>query len=274
MKQSPKPKASPTRRSLHAKRTPRMLESAQREGVSLDQLPYVSQLLRECSQLGVALGEEQAATILRYLEAILAANQITNLTRISEMNQAVRLHAVDSLAASKELGSAPHGTLLDLGSGGGFPGVPLAVGTGRPAVLLDSVGKKMAAVQTVLESLSLDVAMKTARARAEEHAAISRSTYVAVVARAVAPLPSLVELAAPLLAPSGLFIALKGTPADEEFGAGREVAAIVGLQEVSVRAFVLPDGGESRTIVCYRRRGDPKIRLPRRVGLAQHQPLA
>jgi len=240
----------------------------------LSQREYTSQLINECGRLGIPVSQEQAVMVVRYLEGIIAANQVTNLTRISAMNLAVHLHAVDSLAASPELDSAPAGQLLDLGSGGGFPGVPLALRTGRRVVLLDSAGKKVAAVQLVLESLSLGSAVRTVDGRAEDHASLFPSAYAAVVARAVSSLPSLVELAAPLLAPGALFIALKGTPTDEERSGGREAAAIVGLQEISARAFTLPDGDESRTIVCYRRTGEPQIKLPRRVGQAQRRPLA
>jgi len=90
----------------------------------------------------------------------------------------------------------------------------------------------------------------------------------------VAPLPSLVELAAPLLRGQGHFIAWKGDLAEGELERARHVGEIVGLVEVSRRGFVLPERHEARTIVTYRRDRAPSIVLPRRVGLAQRRPLA
>jgi 16S rRNA (guanine527-N7)-methyltransferase len=231
-------------------------------------------LLSLCGQMGCQLAEAQARGILRYTAAVLEANASINLTRISDIQSALRLHAVDSLTATVELARAPAGPLLDLGSGGGFPGVPLAIQSSRPTVLLDSVTKKLVAVQRILDLMSLGDRVQTVSGRAERHVADAAHSYSAVVARAVAPLPSLVELAAPLLAQDGLLIAMKGDPSRDEIGAGRVVAGMVGLEEVSMRVLSLPDGGESRTIVCYRRVSSSNTRLPRRTGLAQHRPLA
>jgi len=235
---------------------------------------YRKQLVEECARLGIGLSGQQSDALIRYTRAVLDANEITNLTRIVDMRQAVHLHLVDSLSAIPELRSAQEGPLLDLGSGGGFPGVPLAIGSGRATVLLDSVKKKMAAVAAAIAVLSLGAQVQTVDVRAEEHALACPSGYAAVVARAVAPIASLVELAAPLLQQDGLFVAMKGEPSDEEVRRGREAARIVGLEEVSIRRFGLPIGLEARTIVTYRRARGPSIALPRRPGLAQHQPLA
>jgi len=230
-------------------------------------------LVRESDELGVHLDEHEARQIIRYIVAILDANRQTNLTRIVEPAQAARLHGLDSLAAAIELDLAPQGRILDLGSGGGFPGVPLAIQSGRQTTLLDSVRKKMVAVQEAVESTGLGELVHTVVGRAEEHAREHHGEYSAVLARAVAPLGALVELAAPLLRRGGVFIAMKGAPTPEELASGRGVAEVVGLEEVSVRAFTLPEGGETRSIVAYGWVRESKIRLPRRVGLAQHQPL-
>ena len=234
---------------------------------------YIEQIIAGGCDVGCVLDDAQATILLQYVIAVIEANRSTNLTRISDLDSAIRLHVVDSLSAATELQRAPAGALLDMGSGGGFPGVPLSVQSARPTVLLDSVAKKMAVVQVILETMLLSDQVRTLGARAEEHAAESPLAYSAVTARAVAPLSSLVELASPLLVLGGLFIAMKGRPDGQELTAGREAAGLVGLEQESVRAFELPGGCESRTIVCYRRTGEPRVRLPRRVGLAQHQPL-
>jgi 16S rRNA (guanine527-N7)-methyltransferase len=223
--------------------------------------------------LGLDLRERDAAGMLQYLAAVTESNRLINLTRISDEDEALRLHLADSLSAVEELSSAPEGSLLDLGSGGGFPGVPLSIQSGRPTLLLDSVRKKMVAVQAIIDHLDLPTSIATTTGRAETYALSHGAEHSAVVARAVAQLPSLVELAAPLLIRGGFFIAMKGRPSARELDAGRRAGEIVGLEEVSVRALTLPRGGEARTIVCFRRCGDSATCVPRRPGLAQHQPL-
>jgi 16S rRNA (guanine527-N7)-methyltransferase len=95
-----------------------------------------------------------------------------------------------------------------------------------------------------------------------------------VTARAVAALPTLVELAAPLLSHGGRLIAFKGRLAQTEIGRGDTAAAKCGLRREGIRAFELTETGEARTLVTYRRVGDPSLALPRRVGMASKQPLA
>jgi 16S rRNA (guanine527-N7)-methyltransferase len=224
--------------------------------------------------MGVEMSMEPVAVAVTYLSGVLEVNRRINLTRVTEAKAAVRLHLLDSLAAALELKAAPPGEALDLGSGGGFPGVPLAIQSGRRFVLLDSVGKKSRAVQEVLDGCSEGILAETVTARAEELAALSPGRFSAVVARAVAALPSLVELAAPLLKSGGHLIVLKGQPSDAELASGLAVAGITGMREVSRRAFSLPGGSETRTILAYAKVGEAKMLLPRRMGLAQHQPLA
>jgi 16S rRNA (guanine527-N7)-methyltransferase len=204
---------------------------------------------------------------------MLEVNQVINLTRITQRESAVRMHLLDALMALPELLEAAEGPILDLGSGGGIPGVPLAFATGRETVLLDSVSKKGRAVQGILKSEFPDSRISVSPERAEEHARTCAGRYAAVVARAVAPLPSLVELAAPLLLSGGTLIALKGVPDADELASGRRVAELTGMYEAGVRRTTLPGGEERRTIVSYTKSGASKVRLPRRSGLAQHSPL-
>ena len=123
---------------------------------------------------------------------------------------AVRLHIVDSLMVLPEIGDAPDGMMIDLGSGAGFPGVPLALACGRSTLLLDSVGKKARAVRSFLVELGLDGKVDVYPRRAEEMELDPSNRAAVVVARAVSSLPSLVELASPLLRQGGWLVAMKG----------------------------------------------------------------
>ena len=236
--------------------------------------PFQLQLEQGLGELGVSLSHDDCCAVLDYLEAVLRANERLNLTRITAVDAAVRLHLLDSLSAMPELEAAPAGNVLDIGSGGGFPGVPLAIASRRRFVLLDSVAKKTVAVQSILDALDRDISASALWGRAEDVARESPGRFAAVVARAVTALPSLVELASPLLASGGRLIALKGRPSDAEVLSGVRVAGIVGMRSVGSRQLVLPGSDELRSIVVYEKVGQGRVALPRRSGLAQHQPLA
>ena len=104
--------------------------------------------------------KDKKVLIDSYLSAFLDANKRINLTNITDREQASLLHVEDSLAGFNEVQSAPVGSYGDLGSGGGFPGVPLGVMTGRPTILIDSVKKKMRAVKGILEALGIQDQIK------------------------------------------------------------------------------------------------------------------
>lgn len=223
--------------------------------------------------MGLEIPERAAEQCVDFLLGILDANQSVNLTGISEPKSAVRLHLLDSLAALPEVEQSPEGELLDLGSGGGFPGVPLGLATLRRAVLLDSVRKKAKAVRRVAQECGLSD-LDVRDARAEDLARTDGQRFAVVVARAVGRLPSLVELAAPLLRDGGRLVALKGRLTAQELEAGDRVACIVGLSRVSAREFDLPEAGDRRRVIVYEKKAVSEIPLPRRTGLAQSRPLA
>lgn len=237
-------------------------------------LKHREQLARLLRAVDLEVDAEPLSAMLRHLDYVISVNETLNLTAIRDVSDAVRLHILDSLLAIREVQEAPPGALVDLGTGGGFPGVELALATGRTTLLVDSVGKKAAVIQRFLVQESLDSWISVSTSRAEELGRTEAGKFAVVTARALSALPSLVELAAPLLVRDGRLIALKGRPDDEEIRRGECVARLCGMALVSRRRVTLPDGGEQREILVFARRTKPQIALPRRVGLAQKQPLA
>jgi 16S rRNA (guanine527-N7)-methyltransferase len=227
-----------------------------------------------CSEAGIELDDSALGLMVAYLDAIIEKNRSVNLTRISEPREALRLHLVDSLLALPEVSISLEGTLLDLGTGGGFPGAPLCIASKRRGILLDSIGKKVTAVNEVLAAVGLAGQVEAIASRAEELSHSGGQRFSVVTARAVSSLASLLELASPILEPGGVLIALKGVPTSEEVNAARAVAPLVGMAERSVRECVVPGGDERRTLIAYEKRGPGTIKLPRRIGLAQKSPLA
>ena len=220
------------------------------------------------------MAEDQTMSLMqRYLDSILEANKVTNLTRITDGEQARLLHIEDSLVGLPEVNEAPTGLYGDLGSGGGFPGVPLALSTGRKTLLVDSVKKKMAIVQSALDDLSLSEQISTSSERIEDLPLEYKEKFAVLTARALSKLVSLIELASPLLKKGGRLVCYKAQLSSEELEEALAVQDLVGMKMISQREICLSDGETTRTIVVFEKIGKSRIKLPRRIGLAQKQPL-
>ena len=220
------------------------------------------------------MAEDQTMSLMqRYLDSILEANKVTNLTRITDGEQARLLHIEDSLVGLPEVNEAPTGLYGDLGSGGGFPGVPLALATGRKTFLVDSVKKKMAIVQSALDDLSLSEQISTSSERIEDLPLEYKEKFAVLTARALSKLVSLIELASPLLKKGGRLVCYKAQLSSEELEEALAVQDLVGMKMISQREICLSDGETTRTIVVFEKIGKSRIKLPRRIGLAQKQPL-
>ena len=216
---------------------------------------------------------QNEALIDHYLLKILEANETTNLTRISSLEEARKLHIEDSLAGLQELQQAPKGLYGDLGTGGGFPGVPLAIESGRKTMLVDSVRKKMAIVESILSDMGLNDSISTYSGRIEDLANEHPQSFTALTARALSKLSVLMELASPLLSKNGLLICYKANVQDEEWDHALSLQDKLGLSLFSDRTLTLSDGETLRRIICFEKIKKPKMKLPRRVGLAQKKPL-
>lgn len=238
----------------------------------LDQndVAYARQLLDSAR---ITVEPDQLAVLLRHLDWVLDVNRAIRLTAVSDPKRALAVHVVDSLIALDALSSAPQGGLVDIGSGAGYPGLPLAIVTGRRTVLLEPIRKKAEALRRFLVQENLEPWISVVEQRAEEYARAAPARTSVVTARAVASLPALVELAAPLLSPGGWLIAFKGSPDESEVAWGDRAAAICGLARRDVQRLTLPGEGHARTLIVYERCTEPLVDLPRRVGAAQKRPL-
>lgn len=205
-----------------------------------------------------------------HLDALLEANERFNLTAVREPAQAWVRHVADSLSLVPFVAEAGCRQVIDLGSGGGFPGVPLAIA--MPEVqwtLVESVGKKARFLQETIDRLGLSNA-QVRQARAEDLAAFKtgvREQMDAVVCRAVGGLASLVELAVPLLKVDGLLLAIKGEKAPEEIAAATR--ALNELHAEVAATHRTPTG----TIVAVRKLAKTSRLYPRGQGLPARKPL-
>lgn len=209
--------------------------------------------------------------IQAYLELVIEKNKELNLTRIDTKEKGMLLHIEDSLSCLDEFCSTD-GEFLDIGTGGGFPGVPLAIASNRTGVLIDSVQKKARAVQEMIEELGLGNQIQARGMRSEELALEVGERFTTIVARAVSSLPVVMELATPLLVPGGELIALRGKEDEVDIGAINKIAKKLGLELASKRHIYISETYE-RTIYVFKKVSQAMIKLPRRNGMAQKRPL-
>ena len=229
------------------------------------------ELIGYCSQLDLDLDLSDAELCVRHLLMVNQVNQYMNLTRISDIHEALVLHVVDSLSLTRDLPIEPE-RFLDMGTGAGFPGIPFAIYTGCEGVLLDSVGKKINAVNAFITELGLD-AVTAVHDRCESYASKHASEFDTVFARAVGQMNLIVEYATPFIEEDGYLVMAKANPSDEERRIADKTAELCGLELVGVDEFDLPCDLGHRTVFLYQKVSKPKVKLPRAVGLAKKQPL-
>ena len=208
--------------------------------------------MREILERGLealGLGTESAPALAAYAGLVLERNQVMNLTAITEPGAFAALHLLDSLAliplAELEAGSA-----VDVGTGAGFPGVPLAIALPPLHVtLLDSLGKRVDFLRESCGALGLK---NTAciHARAEEFAGERRESFDFAVSRAVAELPVLCELCLPLVKVGGRFLAMKSSHCDGEMGRAERAIALLGGRTGWVRDYTVPTTEVVHRVVC------------------------
>ena len=208
---------------------------------------------------------------MKHLNLVIEANKSINLTRIDNVDEGMILHIEDSLKGVDFLNDAPAGLYGDMGSGAGFPGIPLAVTTGRDTVLIDARVKKVKVLDSFIQELGLRN-VTTFAGRAELLAKKQSKRYAALTARALSQLPVLLELASPLLQDGGYLICYKANVKEEELADARRVLPLVGMELVGDESFLL-NGEFQRRIMTFGKTGKPKVKLPRQEGMAQKHPL-
>ena len=222
--------------------------------------------------LGRSLSMQETQLLLLHLRYVLEANETVNLTSIIDEEEGLLLHVEDSLTALQEIENVSGGKLVDLGSGGGFPGIPLAITTGRHTTLIEATRKKASVVEGFIRDNGMSDKIVVVAKRIEEYSSITRECFTVAVARALAPLSSLMELAAPLLVHNGTLIAYKGNLSDDEIRKAREAEDILGMKMSGSRKFLLSDGKTQRELVLFKKTKEPGVELPRRNGKAQQRP--
>lgn len=217
------------------------------------------------------LSSKQLALIDKHLDLVLQANKIHNLTTITDPQEAKIMHIEDSLAALEEIVSLNIERILDMGTGAGYPGIPLAIATNKETYLIESVRKKADCLNSFINKLELNNKIFVINDRIENFSQTEKK-FDLITARALSSLSSLLELACPMLSLGSYLLLYKGLNIEEELKASNPVKEKLGYKLISTREYKLQNG-ISHSLLLYKKISKETIKLPRRVGLAQKKPL-
>lgn len=230
-------------------------------------------------QLSITLSGEQKQQFLTYYEYLVEKNKVMNLTAITEYEEVITKHFLDSLAVVKtscfKSEKLAGKRLIDIGTGAGFPGIPLKIAFPKLEILLlDSLNKRINFLNEVTEMLGL-TKINTVHGRAEDYAKQKgyRESFDFCVSRAVANLSTLSEYCIPFVKQGGCFISYKSGSVDQELIQAEKAVKILGGQREEVVRFSLADTDMDRSFVVIRKAKPTPKKYPRKAGLPSKEPL-
>ncbi len=220
----------------------------------------------------LGLDPTKAESLAAFADDVLERNRVMNLTAITEPADFARLHLLDS-AALLNMADFSGKRVVDVGTGAGFPGVPLRIlRDDFDLTLLDSTGKRIDFLREACASLSL-TRVDCVHARAEEFAAAQREHFDIAVSRAVAALPVLCELCLPLVRVGGQFLAMKSARSDEELDAARHAIGTLGGRVARVTDYEIPDSDVTHRVIVIDKVSPTPAKYPRAFGQIKKKPL-
>lgn len=224
----------------------------------------------------IQLSEKQYEQLLDYYELLSEKNKVMNLTAITEFEEVVEKHFVDSLIFSKKLVEKKHDvSLIDVGTGAGFPGIPIKIVYPSVRVLLlDSLKKRIGFLNEVIEELKLhDIQGIHGRAEDIGRNPQYREQFDYCVSRAVANLAVLAEYCMPFVKVGGYFIPYKSGAVEEEVKAASQAIRILGGKVEEIKLYELPDTDMGRSLVYIKKEQPIKSKYPRKAGMPAKEPL-
>ncbi len=227
-------------------------------------------LCRGLEELG--LDTARADALVRFADALVKKNEVMNLTAITEPTAVAQLHLLDSAALTR-CASLSGKRVVDVGTGAGFPGMPLRIlQDDFDLTLLDSLGKRVNWLSEMCAELGLE-RVECVHARAEEFAAKERERFDLAVSRAVASLNVLAELCLPLVKVGGRFLAMKSVDSEEEIAAAKSAIKTLGGRIVAVEDYTIPTSDVTHRVVIIEKIAPTPGKYPRAFAKIKKQPL-
>lgn len=233
-------------------------------------------LRRKAEQLNIDLDDNQLEQFRMYYELLIERNKVMNLTGITEYEEVIDKHFIDSILLGKQMELKRNFSVIDVGTGAGFPGIPLKIAYPKLQVtLLDSLNKRVKFLNDVIDALHL-TGINAIHSRAEDtaHNSLYRESFDLCVSRAVANLSTLSEYCLPFVKKSGYFISYKSAQIQEELEQADHAIAVLGGRLQEVQSVSLPESEILRQLVVIQKiRNTPKA-YPRKAGTASRQPIS
>lgn len=230
---------------------------------------------RDLEELNISLTEEQINQFIRYYELLVEWNEFMNLTAITDYDEVMQKHFVDSLSLIKVFDVSKKVSVIDVGTGAGFPGLALKIAYPNLQItLLDSLNKRIQFLNEVICELGLE-GIEAVHGRAEDFAKPGkfRESFDLAVSRAVANLTTLSEYCLPFVKIGGSFISYKSEKVNEEMEDAKKAIAILGGKVERSDEFKLPESDIYRNLVTIKKTKETPKKYPRKAGLPSKEPL-
>lgn len=237
----------------------------------MNKLKFSNALIEKANSIGIEISQKQAEQFYKYMELLLEWNEKMNLTAITEPEEVILKHFIDSLTIIPYLKEA--NTVLDIGTGAGFPGIPLKIlEENKKFTLLDSLNKRIIFLQTIINELELKN-IQAIHGRAEEFVSKERETYDIVTSRAVARLNVLLEYMLPFVKVGGRCICMKSFEIEEELKEAKKAIEILGGEIEKIDEITLPNTDIKRKIVVIKKVKNTLSKYPRKAGTPAKEPI-
>ena len=231
---------------------------------------FLKELKNKSEQININLENEQIKKFYEYMNLLIEWNEKFNLTAIVEPKEIILKHFIDSLTIEKYINEGEK--VIDVGTGAGFPGIPLSIYKPKINItLLDSLNKRIIFLQEVIEKLEMKN-IEAVHGRAEEFAKNRREMFDIATSRAVAPLNILLEYLLPFVKIGGTCLCMKGSNIDEVDDA-KNALEVLGGKIKKIETIKLPESDIVRNIIIVRKVKNTPVKYPRKAGIPAKQPL-